>query len=165
MKALNLSPLVGNGVWIPVKDADDRARALYERHYSCYHYRDGRARTKFVGPGEYMVLLTLECDALFVWRKFIDASGQKGVNCAAFRNEGDKLSSFLIIEAMKMAWGKWPDERLYTYVNPKRILSSNPGYCFMQAGWNKCGLTQKGLQILEVLHSTQLEELKSELER
>ena len=83
--------------WLPVKDGDPRAAALYRRHYSCYQYADNRRadpsnRNRFliVGPGEKMVLMTVDCSALFVWRKFIDKSGQAGVNCAVFRNEGGR---------------------------------------------------------------------------
>lgn len=43
--------------------------------------------------------MTVDCRALFAWRKFIDKSGQQGVNCSIFRNEGPELSSELIIEA------------------------------------------------------------------
>jgi len=135
--------------WISVKDADPRARSLYLRHYSAYRYTDGRRRPgtyayvrKFVGPGEHMVLLTLRCDALFVWRKFIDKSGQTGVNCAVFRNEGDILSSELVKEACDLAWSRWSGERLYTYVNQHAIRSTNPGYCFKKAGWTSRGFTK-----------------------
>ena len=97
-----------------------------------------------------MVLMTVNCDALFVWRKFIDKSGQTGVNCAVFRNESEHRSSDLILEAERIAWEKWPGERLYTYVNAKRIQSTNPGYCFKCAGWRQCGVTSsKKLIILE----------------
>jgi len=130
------SPLI-NEYWIPVKDGDNRARAIFNRHYSRIRYKDGRRPKLFVGPGEKIVLMTLNCDALFVWRKFIDASGEQGVNCAVFRNESDILSSVLIREAMELAWRKWPGERLYTYVNAKKIKSTNPGYCFIQAGWTR----------------------------
>src|SRR5262249_50743593 len=100
--------------WLEVKDGDSRARALFERHYTCRTYRDGRRRTIFVGPGEKMVLLTLRCDALFVWRKFRSMDGQAGVNCAVFRNESPVLSSVLIREACELAWHRWPGARLYT---------------------------------------------------
>jgi hypothetical protein len=84
------------------------------------------------------VLLTPDLKALFVWRKFKDGSGQEGVNCAVFRNEGAGLASALILEAEEWAWRRWPDERrLYTYVDAKRIRSSNPGYCFIRAGWTR----------------------------
>lgn len=97
-----------------------------------------------------MVLMTIGCDALFVWRKFIDASGQTGVNCAVFRNESNILSSTLILEAEQHAWQRWPGERLYTYVNALAVKSANPGYCFKMAGWSACGHTKaKGLVILE----------------
>ena len=96
-----------------------------------------------------MVLLTLPCDALFAWRKFISLDGQKGVNCSIFRNEGPILSSDLIREADQLAWQRWPGERHYTYINAKKVKSTNPGYCFKMAGWNSCGRTKGGLLILE----------------
>jgi len=141
-----------DGYYEAVKDGNKYALELYERHYSCYKYKDGRERKIFCGPGEKMVLLTFEKDALFVWRKFIDDSGQKGINCAIFRNEGKILSSSLITEAVKLAWIRWPRERLYTYVNSKKIKSTNPGYCFQMAGWKKCGFTKGGLVILELCY-------------
>jgi len=137
--------------WIPIADGDDRARGIYRRHYSARHYKDGRNPRLFVGPGEKMVLLTVGADALFVWRKFISDDGQKGVNCAVFRNEGTGLSSDLIREACEAAWQRWPDERLYTYVNPRRVRSTNPGCCFLKAGWQRCGTSKGGLVILERL--------------
>lgn len=141
--------IVAIGNWIEVKDGDDRARGLFDRHYSRRHYADGRRPRQFVGPGEKMVLLTPDCRAVFVWRKFISEDNQDGVNCAIFRNEGPVLSSALIKEAVRLAKERWPGERLYTYVNGKRIRSTNPGYCFLQAGWNKCGMSKGGLTILE----------------
>jgi DNA modification methylase len=102
-----------------------------------------------VGPGEKLVLLTPRRDALFVWRKFIDDSGQQGVNCAVFRNEGPTLSSHLITEAMGIAWRRWPGARLYTYVDAGKIRSSHPGYCFRMAGWTRAGTSKGGLVVLE----------------
>ena len=143
--------------WLPVSDGDERATALYRRHYSFKRYKDGRLsdtsngnRWLIAGPGQKMLLMTVGCDALFVWRKFIDKSGQTGVNCAVFRNESDILSSLLILEAERWAWQRWPGERLYTYVNGKKIQSVNPGYCFKMAGWQAVGHTKaRGLVILE----------------
>ncbi len=144
-------PMAQYGRWFEFKDGNTSALELYERHYSAYKYADGRKRELFCGPGEKMVLLTEKKDALFAWRKFIDASGQKGINCAVFRNESNFLSSELILEAMAAARMRWPGERLYTYVNPEEISSSNPGCCFKKAGWTRCGLTKGGLVILEAL--------------
>lgn len=96
-----------------------------------------------------MVLMTMDCNALFAWRKFINDDGNQGVNCAIFRNESPVLSSILILEAEQHAWARWPGERLYTYVHPGKIRSVNPGYCFKVAGWRQCGVTKGGLIVLE----------------
>jgi hypothetical protein len=45
----------------------------------------------------------------------------------------------------------WPDSRHYTYVNAGRIASRNPGFCFLKADWNRCGMTKSGLLVLERL--------------
>lgn len=138
--------------WCQIKDGNPLAAKLFSRHYSKIHYKDGRKHTRFVGPGERIVLITADDKAMFVWRKFIDASGQQGVNCAIFRNEGPLLSSELILEAEAIAWNKWPGQRLYTYVNSSKVQSKNPGYCFKCAGWTVCGKSKKrGLLILEKL--------------
>jgi hypothetical protein len=136
-------------LWWLTKDGDRDCLALYERHYSAYKYKDGRRRSQFVGPGQTIVLRTIDADALFVWRKFIDDSGQQGVNCAVFRNESPHQSSELIRQADAIADFCWPSERHYTYVNAAKIKSANPGFCFLRAGWRKCGRTKGGLIILE----------------
>lgn len=167
------------GYWVPIKDADPRAIALYRRHYSAdlsKHHHSGIS-----GPGERMVMLTTAGNALWVWRlvlppeKLISQSirpdkrrqrkglqlgekassyfgGQEGVMCSVFRNEGPILSSLLIKEAMALAWQRWPGMRLFTYVWDARVRSVNPGYCFKIAGWSYCGRNKDGrLSILEAL--------------
>ena len=136
-------------LWYLTKDGDRTCLDLYERHYSARRYADGRKRSQFVGPGQVIALRTGDGDALFVWRKFIDDSGQDGINCAVFRNESEHRSSTLIRQADAIADHVWPDRRHYTYVDPKAVRSSNPGFCFVAAGWRKCGMTKGGLIILE----------------
>jgi hypothetical protein len=130
------------GYWFSVKDGHDSARAIFDRHYSRYHYKDGRKPKLFCGPGEKIVLCTSTFSALFIWRKFVSGDGQQGINCAVFRNESTILSSTLILEAEQLAWLRWPGQRLYTYVKPLGVRSSNPGFCFIKAGWRKCGVTK-----------------------
>jgi hypothetical protein len=128
------------GHWLATKDGDRAALDLFRRHYSFHHYKDNRPHTIFVGPGYKMVLVTIDYKALFVWRKFIDKSGQQGINCAIFRNESELLSSDLIREADTLAWSLWPGERLYTYVDPRKIQKTRqPGRCFLKAGWHYIG--------------------------
>ena len=138
-------------LWWLTKDGDLDCLELYERHYSAYRYADGRIRKLFVGPGEKVVLRTTAGDACFVWRKFIDDSGQCGINCAVFRNESGHRSSALVQQADAIADCLWPHSRHYTYVNTKAVASRNPGYCFLMAGWQRCGWTKSGLLILERL--------------
>lgn len=135
--------------WWLTKDGDADCLELYERHYSCYRYADGRERKLFVGPGEKVVLRTKAGDACFVWRRFKDDSGQQGINCAVFRNEGQHRSSELVHQADEIADCLWPDRRHYTYVNPEAIRSTNPGFCFIAAGWRRSGRTKSGLIVLE----------------
>lgn len=138
--------------WIQVRDGNRTGLALFRRHYSYRPYADGRDPSLFVGPGHKIVLLTPCARALFVWRRFKSGDGQQGINCAVFRNEGAGRSSDLIRAADELAWALWPGERHYTYVNPRKVQSTNPGYCFLKAGWRKCGITkQRKLLILERL--------------
>lgn len=143
--------------WSKSKDGDDTGYEMYRRHYAAKKNPNPKIR-QFVGPGEKLVLIGVDGNAVLAWRKFIDdcidkrtGERQQGVNCAVFRNESSNLSSDMILEAMQFAWDRWPKERLYTYVDPTEVKSRNPGYCFQMAGWTRCGETKKGLIVFEVL--------------
>jgi hypothetical protein len=145
-----------DGHWYSSYRADPRAAALYRRHYSAEkNARAGKVVTNFMGPGETLVLLTTTCDALFAWQRNVGAprlDGQEGVCCTVFRNEGPVLSSDLIREADEIAWRRWPGLRHFSYVWDSKVKSTNPGYCFLMAGWRKCGRNADGrLTILEIL--------------
>jgi len=159
------------GNWIGIHDADPRAIALYRRHYSSNPKSNNS--NGIAGPGERMILCTVACDALFVWRpstspekripdkrrqQRLDSGkatstywgGEEGIMCSVFRNEGPLQSSSLILEAEELAWNRWPGQRLFTYVWDAKIKSVNPGYCFKMAGWRACGRNKDGrLTILE----------------
>lgn len=136
--------------WIEIKDGNYIAAELFSRHYSKHHYTDKRQTNRFVGPGERVVLLSRCQRALLVWKKFRSLDNQVGVSCSIFRNESTMLSSDLLREAEFFVYNKWGDTRVYTYVNSKKIKSSNPGFCFKAAGWNFCGITKRRrLHILE----------------
>jgi hypothetical protein len=141
-----------DGPWVRVRDGNASGLALFVRHYTARRVRKIR---KFVGPGSNMVLLTPDARALFVWRKFKSDDDQTGVNCAVFRNEGSDAgrSSALIGAAMALAWERWPGERLYTYVDPRKVRRKrDPGRCFLRAGFRLCGVTKKGkFLILEAM--------------
>jgi len=142
-------------VWFPVRDGNATALSIFDRHYSARRAHV-RRQAQFIGPGEKLPMLTADAGALFVWRKFIDDADdgtgrrQTGVNCAVFRREQGLPASALIRAADVIADEEWPDEqRHYTYVNASKVRSVNPGYCFLMAGWQRCGVTKGGLLILE----------------
>lgn len=122
--------LLGEEPWTQVRDGNDTVRQVFDRHYSRQRYRDGRQPKLFVGPGEKLVLMSPSARAVF-------------------RNEGKVLSSSLIRAADAIADRRWPAQRHYTYVDARKIRSSNPGWCFLCAGWRRAGRTKGGLVILE----------------
>ena len=112
--------------------------------------KTAESQSSFAGRAKKIVLLSFDRKALFVWRKFRSMDNQKGINCMVFRNETKHRSSLMILEAEKWAVKKWGATRVYTYVNPRKIKSQNPGFCFKKAGWRVCGITKaRKLLILE----------------
>ena len=146
---------LGLGAWCTVRDSDPRLVALYQRHYSADIRVSLASRLAHgvSGPGQTMCLLTLRCDAGYIWRRDMvpRADLQVGVNCSFFRNEGPLLSSDLVREACQLAWARWPGERLWTYVSPTLTRHKrDPGRCFRKAGWVVCGQSRGGLVVLGV---------------
>lgn len=120
---------------------------LADRHYS----RRTIGSPQFLYNGRKLVLRDALGLVLFGW-VFPDPAlrmdGQKGYNCAIFRNESTRLSSEIILEAEQLAFKKWGQNRLYTYVDASRIRSTNPGCCFLKAGWQRIGLSKTGKVLL-----------------
>src|SRR5258708_4936051 len=127
--------------WFLTRDGDPSVVDLYRRHYSCKDPGKKLLGRNFArikpGGGESMILITGHGDAILGWHKSGDRmrlDGQVGLYCFVFRNEGSTRSSDLIVEASEAAWERWGPIRCFTFVNPDRIRSSNPGYCFQMAG-------------------------------
>ena len=127
---------------------DPEMAALADRHYS----RRTPGARQFCYSGRKMVLRNAEGTVLFVWM-FPDVAlrmdKQVGYNCAIFRNESSRLSSEIILEAETFAEQKWGPNRCYTFIDPRKIRSTNPGCCFKRAGWVNAGMTKGGKVILE----------------
>jgi hypothetical protein len=127
---------------------DPEMAALADRHYS----RRTIGARQFCYSGKKLVLRNAEGTVLFVWM-FPDPSlrmdNQVGYNCAIFRNESDRKSSDIILEAERAAINTWGPNRAYTFVDSRRIKSINPGCCFKKAGWKKAGMTKGGKHIFE----------------
>ena len=128
--------------WFTCNDRDWDAISIYKRHYSARQYKDGRRnlrRRGFLGPGEKMVLITKNADAIFCWvyAKLGHKNGQKGVCCTIFRNESNILSSSLIKEAVEIAQNRWPGKRLFTYINKKKSKAQTRDIVFLRPDGNR----------------------------
>jgi hypothetical protein len=126
---------------------DDEMRQLADRHYS----RRTIGARQFLYAGRRLVLRDAAGLVLFAWMypdESMRMDGQRGYNNAIFRNESDRKSSDIILEAERAAFKKWGPNRLYTYIDPKKVRSSNPGYCFKVAGWKFVRLSAGGKHLL-----------------
>lgn len=154
---MNLQPdLIGFG-WLEVRDGNPTARDLFTRHYSNKHRRRGRPQPSLIiGPGYKLLLITADAGSVCAWRneKF-RADAQQGIECSIFRREHGEIASALLMGAMRLAWSRWPSERLFTFVDPKEVnptwRAGRPtwGHCFYLCGWRFAGITKKRLHILE----------------
>ncbi len=139
--------------WYSASVKDWRVIDLYSRHYSSR--KGGKTKSQWrnsgiAKPGEKIVLLTTPANALFVWtlQKFRQ-DDNFGVECSVFRNESKILSSDLILEAEQIALQKWSNfGQFFTFVDPREIKSTNAGFCFVKAGWQRRELSPKGLLLL-----------------
>lgn len=130
--------------WILATRSDPAVRALRDRHYSTK-----RPGGKTVGPPGRVVILRTE-DGLAAWITHYPATelaldGLDAFRCSLFRNEGPLLSSDLIVAAMEISqrilgetngWGERLDGWV-TWIDPRKVASPNPGYCFLRAGWRR----------------------------
>jgi hypothetical protein len=126
---------------------DEEMARLADRHYS----RRTVGARQFCYSGRKLVLRDTAGSVLFVWMWPDDdkrMDDQTGYNCAIFRNESARRSSAIILEAEQLAIQKWGPRRMYTYVDPARIASVNPGYCFKVAGWRFERLSASGKHLL-----------------
>jgi hypothetical protein len=118
---------------------DRAARALADRHYSRRASKIGS--NQIGGAGRRLVLVTPCERALWVTRwpyRHLANDGLDAWRCSYFRNEGAGRASDLIRAAMELTsdqWGEIPVDGWVTWIDPRKVASPNPGYCFKQAGW------------------------------
>lgn len=127
--------------------ADVRALPLADRHYS----RQKPGSPQFVQPARCLILLTAKADALWVtvypFAEYVKHAWPTAWQCSMFRNESDQLSSELIVEAVaatRWKYGDPPEQGMLTFVAADKIRSTNPGYCYLMAGFQKAGHAKDG---------------------
>jgi hypothetical protein len=115
------------------------ANALFDRHYSRRPTSIGCGNV--AGPVRHLVLVAEDETAVWItsWPEF-NADGLDVWRCSVFRNEGKGRSSDLIRTAMQVTACAWEDRPTApagwaTFVDRRRVRSTNPGYCFQKAGW------------------------------
>lgn len=129
-----LLPGLEGPTWTVRRRSAPAALALADRHYSRQSPGCGR-----IGPPGRVLVLVTPCERatwLTHWTDFPD-DGLYAWRCSIFRNEGAGLSSDLIREAMALTEERWgeADDGWVTWIDPRRVASPNPGYCFKRAGW------------------------------
>lgn len=130
--------------WQITNKGDQDLRALADRHYTRDPKMIGNAQ--FCRPGKTLCLIGRDNKAGFVfWYGKYRRDGFEGVwENTFFRNESEHLSSELITAALAIfETCRWPQNAdIITYVNPSKIKSSNPGFCYKKAGFEQCKQTQ-----------------------
>ncbi len=125
--------------WHLSNHADKRAVPLADRHYS----RKTIGAAQFTPPGRKLVLLTRDADALWVtsfpFAEFVaHAWAGAWLNCL-FRNEGEVLSSRLILEAVaatRFHFGEPPSLGMVTMIDTKKVRKKRDfGRCYRRAGF------------------------------
>lgn len=122
--------------WLITTRSDPAVRALRSRHYSTL----GSTGRTVGPPGRVLILRT--SDGLAAWishwpRADLALDGLDAFRCSLFRNEGPLRSSDLIRAAVALTervWGRAPDGWV-TWIDPRAVASSIPGWCFRRAGW------------------------------
>lgn len=128
--------------WLVTNKGDQQCRELADRHYS----RQTPGARLFTRPGKNLVLRTESADAVWVTWSGIRDDGVEAWECTIFRNESAHLSSELVREAVEVTlreWGTPPPDGIITYVDQSKVRSNNPGFCFLKAGWTKCGYSKR----------------------
>lgn len=116
--------------------------AAFGPHYS----RRTPGSKTFTGVGREVVLVTDDAVWAVVLARPPQGDGRPIWRNNLFRNLGRALSSDLIrsaVESTRRIWlaryGELPDAPLRTEVDTTAIRSTNPGYCYICAGWTRRG--------------------------
>lgn len=152
--------------WMVTHKGDRAGRALADRHYT----RQKPGTSSWTRNGQNLVLITPDEQALWCIHRPKPGKSTRmdhldAWECTMFRNEGGALSSVLIRQAVEVCrmlalgefgcregvedWGEVPKDGLITYVNPAKVKSEIPGFCFRRAGWRNVGSAKDGKLMLK----------------
>jgi hypothetical protein len=143
-----------NAWWERSWRADPRGAAIADRHYN----RQSPGADQFVPPGRCFVLRHGD-DALWTtswpFAEFVQHAWAGAWVNSLFRNESERLSSELIVEAVahtRAHFATRPALGIVSFVDASRVRPKrNPGYCYLMAGWHHVGYTKAGLWVYQQL--------------
>ena len=157
---------IGETLWRWSDRADPDVVPIADRHYS----RQKIGSPQFVKPGRCLVFkagtraqLRTRYGGGAYWvtswpfAEYVKHEWAGAWECSAFRNEGAGLSSALIRDAIAITLGEWqpPDLGMITFIKESetvrgRSAKSQPGKCFLDAGFEHVGETKGGLIALQM---------------
>jgi hypothetical protein len=134
--------------------ADPRGAAIADRHYN----RQKIGAAQFVPPGS-CVVFRHDDDALWItsWpiAEYVQHEWAGAWVNSLFRNESDRLSSELILEAVahtRAHYDTRPGLGMVTFVDASKVRpKQHPGYCYLMAGFEHVGFTKGGLLAYQLL--------------
>ena len=98
---------------------------------------------QFCRPGRNIVIKTTDSKAgLVFWRGIADHEYKDCWENTLFHNESSVLSSVLLKESVSYLFhfvikgGDLPKDGIISYVQKAKVRSSNPGFCYMKAGFD-----------------------------
>jgi hypothetical protein len=141
-------------MWWRSHRADSDVVPLADRHYN----RQKVGAPQFAPPGRCLVLKTRPVDAFWItswpYAEYVRHAWAGAWVCSAFRNEGERLSSDLIrdaVRATRAEYGDPPALGMITFVDGSQVRRKrDPGRCYRRAGFNPCGMTKGGLVALQL---------------
>lgn len=123
-------------LWRVSGRSDPIVNGLADRHYPRRSIGCGTVG----GPGKVVVLRSI--DHLAGWITLYTVHPDDGLDAwrnTMFRNEGEALSSALILDAMGITaelWGACPPDGWVTYIDTAKVRRKrDPGRCYLRAGW------------------------------
>lgn len=145
--------------------ADPVARVIADRHYN----RQKPGTDQFVPPGRCLVLLTDSALWITSWpfAEYVQHAWPGAWVNSCFRREGGPdLASDLIRAAVAVTRWKWPtvpELGMVSMVDPRKVRGkSDPGYCYLKAGFTLVGETKGGLLVWQMLEDAMPEPLQPE---
>ncbi len=141
-------------LWRESHRADRAAVALADRHYNRQHV----GSPQFVPPGRNLCFVTEDDKSVWTtswpFAEYVKHAWAGAWVNSIFRNEGPRLSSELILEAIACTRWTWepPELGIITFVDAGKVSPKrDPGRCYRRAGFEHVGFTKGGLWAFQLL--------------